>query len=158
MNKRALLNVMKDKSISLRIKEIHPIEVGKEDKLPLLYPKVSAGFPSPADDFLQEKLTLSEILILNSSTSFFVNVEGNSMKDVGIFDDDMLIVDRSAEAGDASIVVAAVNGELTVKRVERKRGKLFLMPENAAYKPIEINEETELKIWGVVTHSIHKFC
>ncbi len=148
---------MNDKAIGLKIKEIRSIKEGKEDELPLLFPKVAAGFPSPADDFLQEKLSLSEFLIKNTATSFFVNVEGNSMKDAGIFDDDTLIVDRSAEAGNESIVIASVNGELTVKRIERKRGKLFLIPENNDYEPIEINQETELKIWGVVTHSIHKF-
>jgi DNA polymerase V len=141
----------------VKIKKIYPARDESKEELPLFYPKAAAGFPSPADDFMQEKLSLNTLLIKNPATTFFVNVEGNSMKGAGIFDGDTLIVDRAVEPEESSIVIASVNGELTVKRIERKRGKLYLVPENNNYPPIEISEETDLKIWGVVIYSIHKF-
>lgn len=129
---------------------------GKSVELPLFTAGVSAGFPSPADDFIERKLDLNEYLIKNHTATFFVKVNGNSMINAGIMDGDILIVDRSIEAGNNKIVIGIINGEFTVKRISRKNNRLYLMPENPDYKPVEINETTDFKIWGVVTYAIHK--
>jgi len=123
--------------------------------LPLYGTKVSAGFPSPADDFLEGSLNLSEYLIKNPPATFFVRVTGDSMINAGLFPNDILVVDRSLPANDNKIVIAALNGELTVKRLKKKDGQVFLMPENPNYKPIKVMEHQDLQIWGVVTNVIH---
>ncbi len=123
---------------------------------PFFVAKISAGFPSPAEDYIERKLDLNEYLIKNPSATFFVKVSGNSMINAGINDGDILVVDRSHDAADNRIVIAVVNGEFTVKRLLKKNSKMFLMPENENFKPIEINETMEASIWGVVTYTIHK--
>ena len=112
---------------------------------------VSAGFPSPADDHVENQLDLNEHFIRNPAATFCVRAIGESMIGAGIFPDDILIVDRSREAVHGAIVIAVVNGELTVKRLYKKDGKLSLNPENPAYSPIHIHEDMELIIWGVVS-------
>lgn len=124
-------------------------------QLPLYSNKVSAGFPSPADDHIEVQLDLNAHLIKNPVSTFFVRVSGESMKDVGIFPNDILIVDRSINPVDGKIVIAAIDGELTVKRLKRKNGILYLMPENKEFKPIVIKEMQDVNIWGVVTNVIH---
>lgn len=124
--------------------------------LPLFSDRVAAGFPSPADDHLDNKLDLNEHLVKHPAATFFVRVEGQSMIGAGIHPDDILVVDRSLEASNGDIVVAAVDGELTVKRLHYQRARLFLEPENPDYDPIEITGETDLVVWGVVTNVIHK--
>ncbi len=124
-------------------------------KLPLFLESVSAGFPSPADDYLQTKLDLNELLVKNYSSTFFVRVVGDSMKDVGVFTGDILVVDRSLEAKDGNIVIAIIDGELTVKRLNRTKNKIFLLPENNDYKPIEITEQMQFEVWGVVRTVVH---
>lgn len=126
-----------------------------EYKLPLFLESVSAGFPSPADDYMQAKLDLNELLVKNYSATFFVRVVGDSMKDVGIFTGDMLVVDRSLEAKDGNIVIAVIDGELTVKRLSRIKNKIYLLPENKDYEPIEITEQMQFEVWGVVSTVIH---
>ncbi len=123
---------------------------------PLFLSKVPAGFPSPADDYIESKLDLNEHLIKHKAATFFVKVTGDSMLGAGIHDGDMLIVDRALEAQDKSVVVAVVNGEFTVKRIKKENGSVWLMPENSKYKPMEIKEGSELEVWGVVTNVIHK--
>ena len=112
---------------------------------------VPAGFPSPADDHVEKQLDLNEHFIRNPSATFCVRATGESMIGAGIYPGDILIVDRSREAVHGSIVIAVVDGELTVKRLYKQGGKLALNPENPAYQPIHINEEMELIIWGVVS-------
>lgn len=124
-------------------------------RLPLFSHKVPAGFPSPADDHIEQQLDLNEHLIKNPPSTFFVRVAGESMKDVGIFPNDILIVDRSIEPIDGKIVIAVIDGELTVKRLKKQKGALFLMPENPDYKPIAVKELQDFSIWGVVTNVIH---
>jgi DNA polymerase V len=116
---------------------------------------VAAGFPSPADDFIEEKLDLNEKLIRHPAATFFVKVSGNSMIKAGIHSGDMLIVDRSLEPKTGSIVVAVVNGDFTVKRISKHGGKLYLMPENSRFQPIEITDDSNFQVWGVVTNVIH---
>ncbi|HPF35981.1 MAG TPA: translesion error-prone DNA polymerase V autoproteolytic subunit [Candidatus Krumholzibacteria bacterium] len=124
--------------------------------LPLFEHRVAAGFPSPADDHMEKRLDLNEFLVKRPASTFFVRVEGLSMINAGIHPDDVLVVDRAESAADGRIVVAAVNGELTVKRLKKTGARLYLMPENPDYKPIEITGDTDLVIWGVVTSVIHK--
>jgi DNA polymerase V len=138
-----------------RVAEIqHFLELGSFFKLPLYGCKVRAGFPSPADDYIETYLDLNSHLITHPSATFFVRASGDSMMKVGILDGDLLIVDRSIEAKHGHIVIAAVNGELTVKRLVCTAGRTELMPENDRYSPILITEDLELVIWGVVIHTI----
>ena len=124
---------------------------------PLFLSSVPAGFPSPAEDYVEGSLDLNEHLILHKEATFFVRVRGDSMAGAGIRNGDLLVVDRAREAGDGDIVIAVVDGELTVKRLYRRGGHLRLLPENPCYHPIEFKEGQELVVWGVVTSFIHRF-
>lgn len=124
-------------------------------RLPFYQHSVSAGFPSPAEDEIEEKLDLNELLIKHPVSTFFLRVSGSSMIKAGIHHNDILVVDRSIEPSHGKIVIASLNGELTVKRLCREGGKIRLLAENDAYAPIEITEGIELHIWGVVTNVIH---
>jgi DNA polymerase V len=125
-------------------------------KLPLFIAKISAGFPSPAEDYIDRTLDLNEHLIKHPAATFFVRVEGSSMINAGIHTGDILIVDRALEPSDGKIIIAVINGEMTVKRIKKKSEKLFLMPENDEFKPFEITESSEFQVWGVVTNVIHR--
>ncbi len=122
-----------------------------QSSLPLFSSPVAAGFPSPADDHLEGKLDLNEHLIKHPTATYFLRVKGDSMVGAGIHDKDILVVDRSIEPRAGKIVIAVVEGEFTVKRLVRRGSKTLLMPENEAYSPIEITDEHDLMIWGVVT-------
>jgi DNA polymerase V len=124
-------------------------------KLPLYLAKVPAGFPSPADDFLDKRLDLNEHLVKHPAATFFVKVQGSSMIQAGIHSGDILIVDRALEPADKRIVVAAVNGELTVKRLRKRKERVFLASENPDFKDMEVTSEMGFEVWGVVTHVIH---
>lgn len=126
-------------------------------RLPLLLSRVPAGFPSPADDYVEQHLDLNELLVANRAATFFVRACGDSMRDAGIRDGDILVVDRSLECGKEDIVVAVVNGELTVKRVRLREGRLWLTPENPDFPPLEVTPETDFEVWGVVTSVVHTF-
>ncbi|MBS0350642.1 MAG: translesion error-prone DNA polymerase V autoproteolytic subunit [Proteobacteria bacterium] len=123
--------------------------------LPLYSSSVSAGFPSPAEDYIEKGLDLNEFLIKHPAATFFVKVAGNSMIDAGIQDKDILIVDRSIEPAHGKIVIAVIDGGLTVKRLHIQKQKIYLMPENPEFSPILVNPENGITIWGVVTHIIH---
>lgn len=125
-------------------------------KQPLFEGKVPAGFPSPAADYEEDKLDLNRYLIKNPAATFFVRVSGDSMEGAGIHHGDLLVVDRSIEPRDKSIVIAVINGELTVKRIKIKGKKVALEPENKNYPVQEIAEDTEFEVWGVVTNVIHQ--
>lgn len=118
---------------------------------------IPAGFPSPADDHLEKCLDLNEYLIQHPAATFFAWAQGNSMINAGIRHGDLLIIDRSLEPKDRSIVIAVVNGELTVKRLCLKATGIWLMPENPEFSPIKIIDDMDLHIWGVVKHIIHSF-
>ncbi|PJD91405.1 MAG: DNA polymerase V [Legionella sp.] len=124
-------------------------------ELPLFSSRVQAGFPSPADDAIDMHLDLNTHLIKHPAATFFVKAVGDSMTNAGIRSGDMLIVDKSIEAIHGKIVIAAIDGELTVKRLSHHNGRVQLLPENEAYTPIDITEQQDLVIWGVVTHVIH---
>ena len=118
---------------------------------------MQAGFPSAADDYLDRNIDLNEHLIKHPAATFFVKVKGDSMIGAGIYSGDMLIVDRSQESKNNSVVVAILNGEFTVKRLRKQEGKIFLIAENPNYKPIEIIPGMDFEVWGVVLHAIHSF-
>lgn len=124
-------------------------------KLQLFLSPVTAGFPSPAADYIDKTIDLNEVLIKNKPATFLVKALGDSMIGAGIFSGDILIVDKSITPANKNIVVAILNGEFTVKRFVKDRNKIFLKPENSKYKDFEINSEDDFKIWGVVTFVIH---
>lgn len=131
-------------------------KIGAKVALPLFVSGVKAGFPSPAEDFIDKSLDLNELLIKHPAATFFVRVDGNSMINAGISSGDILIVDRSLEAQNNSIIVAIVDGEFTVKRLKKAGKQIVLIPENPEYNPILIHSETQFEVWGVVTTVIHK--
>lgn len=125
-------------------------------RLPLVTARVPAGFPSPADDYIEGKLDLNQHLIRHPAATFYVRAGGDSMLGAGIHNDDLLVVDRSLDPADGQVVIAVVNGEMAVKRVHKDGKRLFLMSENERFQPIEIREGDDFEIWGVVTAVIHK--
>jgi len=125
--------------------------------LPFFLSRVPAGFPSPADDYLEGELDLNELLIQHPAATFFVRLAGDSMVNAGLFDGDILVVDRAVTASHGHIVVAVIEGEMTVKRLYSQGGCVELRPENPAYTPIVFGEGCELVIWGVVIGSVRQF-
>ena len=123
---------------------------------PVFLDKVSAGFPSPATDYMENKLDLNEYLIKHPAATFIVRTSGSSMTSASIYSDDLLIVDRSIVPKNNNIVVASIFGDLTVKKLKKKEKSLFLVPANNDYPSIEVKEEMECFIWGVVTYIIHE--
>ena len=141
----------------------------KKEKLTFLKPKqessmgqwlieqgISAGFPSPADDFKEIRISLDKELVRNKDATFYARVSGDSMVGAGLDDGDLLVIDRSLSPENGKIAVCLVDGEFTVKRIKKEKNKLYLIPENKKYKPIELKEENELIIWGVVEYVIKK--
>lgn len=132
--------------------------VGKQPlHVPLFSHKVAAGFPSPADDYIERRLSLDEHLIQNKDSTFFVRAKGNSMVGAGIFDGDLLVVDKSLTPSSGDIVIAIVDAELTVKRFIRRDGKVILKPENQKFMEMVLQDGQELLVWGVVTSTTKKF-
>jgi DNA polymerase V len=125
-------------------------------RIPYADTGISAGFPSPALDFMEEKIDLNKALSENPLATFYIKVEGHSMVNAGIDDKDVLVVDRSIEATDKKIAVCFIDGEFTVKRLSLKKDGLWLLPENPDYPPIRIQEENRFVIWGIVTYVIKK--
>mgnify|MGYP002713121002 CR=1 FL=1 len=124
--------------------------------LPYFDGGVSAGFPSPADDFKEDRISLDRELVRDTEATFFARVNGDSMQGAGMDDGDLLVIDKSIEAYDGCIAVCFVDGEFTVKRVQKVKDRIVLMPENPKYRPIEISGENTLVIWGVVTYVVKK--
>jgi DNA polymerase V len=125
-------------------------------RLPLFACAVQAGFPSPADDYMEGKLDLNNHLIKHPTATFFVRVAGMSMIKAGIHPGDILVVDRSLEVVHGKIVIAALDGQLTVKRLHKSSQGTYLMPENDEYEPIKIEEGNDVVIWGIVTSVVHE--
>lgn len=135
----------------------HPAIGSKPMLLPLYGQKIPAGFPSPADDYLERRLSLDEHLVPNKDSTFLVRARGNSMVGAGIFDGDLMIVDKSLDAQIGDIVVAVVDGEFTVKYLAQRGGAIYLKPANARHNDIEFNDGQEMAIWGVVTSTVKQF-
>ena len=141
----------------------------KKEKLKFLKPKegnsmgqwlveqgISAGFPSPADDFKEIRISLDNELVKNKEATFYAKVSGDSMTGAGLDDGDLLIIDRSLSPENGKVAVCLIDGEFTVKRIVKNKGKVYLIPENKKYDKIELKEESELIIWGVVEYVIKK--
>ncbi|WP_010522504.1 LexA family protein [Aquimarina agarivorans] len=129
---------------------------GKQPKITFVDTGISAGFPSPAQDFAQKKLSLDDKLIQNKEATFYARVQGVSMINAGLGDGDLLVIDRSITPQNNHIAICYLNNEFTVKRLAIQNKKITLVPENDAYEKIEITEGTELLIWGIVTYVIKK--
>jgi DNA polymerase V len=123
---------------------------------PLFHDAVPAGFPSPASDYIDQRLDLHDYLGVHSEATFFLRVQGDSMQGAGIYDGDLLVVDRSKTAKSGNVVIAVIDGEFTVKRLQKCGGVTWLKAENPAYPPIELRDGQELEVWGVVSHVVHK--
>ena len=141
--------------LSMNFPLFYPTSSPNRLSLPLFTGKVAAGFPSPADDYVEKNLDLNELLVQKPAATFFVRAQGESMLGAGIHPNDILVVDRSLEAVPGKVVICAINGELTVKRLERVNEQWQLKAENSDYADIVIHDELELVIWGVVTNVIH---
>lgn len=126
-------------------------------RVTLVEGSVKAGFPSPAQDYMHTAINLDEHLIADRTSTFIVRVSGDSMEGAGIFDGDEVIVDRALSPRHGDVVVAVVDGELTLKRLSLERGRVQLLAENPTYPPIDLQELSELTIWGVVVHGIRHF-
>jgi DNA polymerase V len=133
----------------------HP-DFESEIRIPYINEGVSAGFPSPAADFMETNIDLNAALSENPLATFYIKVKGNSMIDAGINDKDVLVVDRSLEPQNNKIAICCIDGEFTVKRIQVEKDCLYLMPENPNYDPIRVTEENQLIIWGMVTYVIKK--
>jgi len=121
--------------------------------LPLYLSRIAAGFPSPADDYLDDGLDLNEHLIKHPAATYFARAEGDSMIELGIFTGDLLIIDRAIQAEDGDVVVVAVDGLLTIKLLDLAHSRL--LPANKLYRPIEISAESQVEVEGVVVHAVH---
>ncbi len=132
-----------------------PASTTPQIDIPLFSGKVAAGFPSPADDYIEKTLDLNDLLVKKPAATFFVRAEGESMLGVGIHPNDILVVDRSLNPVVGKIIICALNGELTVKRLKGIGDQIILAAENPAYADIIVNKEIDFMIWGVVTNVIH---
>ena len=126
-------------------------------ELPLIDQGISAGFPSPAQDFLDMSIDLNKELIKNPSATFYGRVKGDSMKDIGIDDGDLLIIDKSLEPKDGKIAVCFIDGEFTIKKIKLEEDFLWLEAANDNYKPIKVTKDNDFVVWGIVIHVIKSF-
>ena len=141
--------------ISKKLIFFHPNQEIQK-KLHLSENSVSAGFPSPADDFKELRISIDQEVVRNEEATFYARVSGDSMQGAGLDDGDLLVIDRSMEPQNNKIAVCFIEGAFTVKRLKVETDCIYLMPENKKYSPIKISEENELKIWGIVTYVIKK--
>lgn len=136
--------------------EIHKIDISST--LPLQYADegIRAGFPSPAQDYMEQAIDLNKELIRHPASTFYGRVVGDSMKDEGIEEGDILIIDKSLELIDGDLAVCFINGEFTVKRVKLEKDYALLVPSNPDYQPIKVTKDDEFTIWGIVTYTVKK--
>jgi DNA polymerase V len=150
---RPVVELRPSPNVSVRV--VAPYVAGPVERRPLFSARVPAGFPSPADDHVDRALDLHELCVRNPAATYFVRVEGHSMVEAGIHDGDVLVVDRSVPPADGRVVVAVLNGELTVKRLRVRGREVWLAPENALFAPVTVTPEMDFEVWGVVTHVVH---
>jgi DNA polymerase V len=149
---------MKLKSLhSTKLFDFYVPDYSTNLELPFFDLGISAGFPSPAQDFSELRIDLNNEFIKNRDTTFVLKVKGHSMKNAGIFDGDFIIVDKSLEPQNGKIAVCQIDGEFTVKRIKIERNVVWLIPENEEYTPIKVTAENELIIWGIIVHSTRSF-
>jgi DNA polymerase V len=133
----------------------HP-DQDQQKSLHLVQEGISAGFPSPADDFKELRISIDQEVVRNEEATFYARVSGESMQGAGLDDGDLLVIDRSMEPQHDKIAVCYIDGEFTVKRLKVAADGVFLIPENPKYQPIKVTEENELIIWGIVTYVVKK--
>jgi DNA polymerase V len=141
----------------LKILEVYHISLQTILELPFSKDGISAGFPSPADDFLDVGIDLNKELVKNPSATFYGKVRGHSMKDLGIHDGDLLVIDRSLEVQNGKIAVCFVDGEFTVKQIQLGKDACWLLPANKDFKPMQVTSDNDFQIWGIVIHVIKNF-
>ena len=149
----------------MKLRQLHKLEllefftpsINSSINIPLFEGGVSAGFPSPAQDFSEHSIDLNLALIKNPASTFFTKVSGDSMKDLGIFNGDLLVIDKSLDPVDGKIAVCFIDGEFTLKKINLDKDSCWLMPANENYKPIKVTEENDFIVWGIVTYSIKEF-
>ena len=124
------------------------------NELPFISGGIKAGFPSPAADFDESKISLDNVLVKNREATFYAKASGTSMIGAGIDDGDIMVIDRSLEPQNNKIAICLIDGEFTVKRIKIEKDAVYLMPENNNYQPIKVTDENELVIWGIVTYVI----
>ena len=152
-----LIEIMKFKFLNTNNKlNFYSIETANLVDIPLYSDSVPAGFPSPADDYLDIDLNLHDYLIKHPSATFCVKAIGDSMIDAGIKSSDIMVVDRALTPKNNDIILAVINGEFTVKRIKKNNNELYLMPANENYRPMKITKDMDFQVWGVVTFIIHK--
>jgi DNA polymerase V len=137
--------------------DFYSVNTETELKLTVVESGISAGFPSPADDFLDNSIDLNKALIKNPNATFYGRVKGDSMKDVGIHHGDLLIIDKSLEPQDGKIAVCYIDGEFLVKKIKIEKDCCWLIAANENYLPIKVTSENEFIIWGIVVHVIKNF-
>jgi len=138
---------------------LFPIEIKPNSppgEWPVFASTIAAGFPSPADDYIESRIDLNEYLIQHKEATFFLRVRGDSMRELGILNNDLLVVDRSLPVNDGNIVIATIDGEFTVKQLFNSQKGCVLKAANPEYKDIIVNSENDLEVWGVVRWAIHK--
>ena len=135
---------------------IYPSKSLSSQPLPYIISGIYAGFPSPADDYLDVSMDLNDELIKNPPSTFFARVKGFSMKDEGIMPNDILVVDKSLEAKSGDLAVCFIDGDFTLKRIKKQKDCLLLMPSNPEFKPIRVTEDNDFLVWGLVTYIIKK--
>lgn len=134
--------------------KIYSAELHAFCALPFADKGIRAGFPSPAQDYIEKSLDLNEALIKHPASTFFGCVVGDSMKDCGLEEGDILFIDKSLTVYDGAMAVCFIDGEFTIKFIKKKAGGLWLMPANSAYLPIQVTSENDFMVWGIVTYSI----
>jgi DNA polymerase V len=134
--------------------DFYSVNTSSELALPMIEGGIAAGFPSPAQDYIDLKIDLNKELIANPSSTFYGRVKGSSMQDAGIVDGDILVIDKSLEPQDGDTAVCFIDGEFTLKYIKIEPNAVFLIPANSNFKPIRVTEENNFCIWGVVTYSI----
>jgi DNA polymerase V len=147
-----IINIQSTTSI-----DFYSASIETELELPMITGGISAGFPSPALDFIDLTIDLNKQLIKHPSSTFYGRVKGLSMKDAGISDGDLLVIDKSLEPKNGKIAVCFIDGEFTIKRIKLEKDCCWLMPENKDYTPIKVTEENDFLVWGIVTHVIKDF-
>jgi DNA polymerase V len=146
-----MIELAKDNKIHL---QIYNANTSANLSLQLVENGISAGFPSPADDFLDASIDLNKALIKNKDATFYGRVKGDSMINGGLSDGDLLIIDKSLEPKNGKIAVCFIDGEFTVKRIKLEKDLIWLMPENKKYRPIKVTSDNDFVIWGIVTNVI----
>ena len=141
--------------MSEKLAFFHP-DAETRKTLHLAHEGISAGFPSPAEDFKEARISIDQEVIKNEAATFYARVSGDSMQGAGLEDGDLLVIDRSLEPQHNKIAVCFIDGEFTVKRLKVEKDALYLMPENNKYKPLKVTEDNQLIIWGIVTYVVKR--